>query len=430
MAKKEKKKMGKIEIAFTIFSLIFLIGFSCFYGYRMFYYKNKLAPKNSDGKEIVLLSNKLKENTVSTGDGLYDDNSIYVYKGKEVNNYIKLSNMLFRIVKINKDNTIEIVLDQEINKLMYDQEKLDYKESDLNKYLNDIFYNNIKNDSLIKGTYCTDKITDANKITCNEIETDYVKLLSISDYLNSKNNNESYLNNNQKTWLINNNEENIWIVNNGELSLSKPSELQKVKPVLTLDNLTEFNEGNGSIENPYTIKKDESYFASYIKIDNDLYRVSNQKEKVLKLQAENIYNEGNTKYHFSNKINIYSIEDGIGKYLNETIYNELSYKDILIDCETYVGNYTSYEEVMKNKVTNKIGIQSIIEPIFNEEKNNYYFSTPFENENVYIYNEEIYPVKPNIIRNINLSVCVDKNKIKDGKGTKDNPYIIESEVQE
>ena len=57
MAKKEKKKMGKIEIAFTIFSLIFLIGFSCFYGYRMFYYKNKLAPKNSDGKEIVLLSN-------------------------------------------------------------------------------------------------------------------------------------------------------------------------------------------------------------------------------------------------------------------------------------------------------------------------------------------------------------------------------------
>lgn len=430
MAKKEKKKMGKIEIAFTIFSLIFLIGFSCFYGYRMFYYKNKLAPKTSDGRKIVLLSNKLKENTVTTGDGLYDDNSIYVYKGKEVNNYIKLSNMLFRIVKINKDNTIEIVLDQEINKLMYDQEKLDYKKSDLNKYLNDIFYNNIKNDSLIKSTYCTDKITDANKITCNEIETDYVKLLSISDYLNSKNNNESYLNNNQKTWLINNNEENIWIVNNGELSLSKSSELQKVKPVLTLDNLTEFNEGNGSLENPYTIKKDESYFASYIKIDNDLYRVSNQKENILKLQAENIYNEGNTKYQFSNKSNIYSIEEGIGKYLNETIYNELSYKDILVDCETYVGSYTSYEDVMKNKITNKVGIQSLIEPIFNEEKNNYYFSTPFENENVYIYNEEIYPVKPNIIRNINLSICVDKTKIKDGKGTKDNPYIIESEVQE
>ena len=36
--------------------------------------------------------------------------------------------------------------------------------------VNDIFYNNIKNDSLIKSTYCTDKITDANKIKYNSIK--------------------------------------------------------------------------------------------------------------------------------------------------------------------------------------------------------------------------------------------------------------------
>ena len=40
---KEKKKMNKLEFGFTIFSLIFLIGFSCFYAYRLFYYKVSMA---------------------------------------------------------------------------------------------------------------------------------------------------------------------------------------------------------------------------------------------------------------------------------------------------------------------------------------------------------------------------------------------------
>ena len=62
MSKKVKQKMSKAEIIFNIFSLIFLVGFSCFYGYRLIHYKNKLAPKTSEGEAIVLLSNKIKEN--------------------------------------------------------------------------------------------------------------------------------------------------------------------------------------------------------------------------------------------------------------------------------------------------------------------------------------------------------------------------------
>ena len=101
MAKKDKKKMGVFEICFTIFSLLFLIGFSCFYGYRFIYYKNQFAPKDSTGKVVTLLVNKIKENVVTSGDGLYNEENIFVYKGENVNNYVRYSNMLFRIIKVN-----------------------------------------------------------------------------------------------------------------------------------------------------------------------------------------------------------------------------------------------------------------------------------------------------------------------------------------
>ncbi len=430
MAKKEKKKMGKFEIGFTIFSLIFLIGFSCFYGYRFFYYKNQFAPKGSDGKVVTLLVNKVKEKVVTSGDGLYNEENIFVYKGENVNNYVRYSNMLFRIIKVNRDNTIEMVLDESLNYLSYDKEKINYNESDLNKYLNDIFYNNIKGSFLAKGTYCTDKVSDVNKITCGDIEIDYVKLLSLSDYLNSKVEEKSYLNNEDVIWLNNSNDDSVWLLNNGSLSMGKPNDLYSVKPVITFDNLSVYVSGDGSKEKPYVIDGDKSYFASYVKLGEDLYRVSDVKDNLLKLQSESLYKEGNIKYHFSNN-NVFSLEEGIGSYLNTDIIEELEYKDLLVDCDIYTGKYdNSYENVIKDSVKGKIGLQSIIEPIFNKEKTNYYFSTPYDNETAYIYNSAVYNAKSGIIRNISLNVCINKDKLVSGNGSLDNPYVVSEEVQE
>lgn len=430
MARKEKKKMGKFEIGFTIFSLIFLIGFSCFYGYRFFYYKNQFAPKGSDGKVVTLLVNKIKEKVVTTGDGLYNEENNFIFKGENVNNYVRYSNMLFRIIKINKDNTIEMVLDDSLNYLSYDSEKINYKESDLNKYLNDVFYNNIKGDSLIKTPYCNGKVSDVNNITCGDIEIDYVKLLSLSDYLNSKIDEKSYLNKDEIVWLSNSNDDSVWLLNNGSLSMGKPNDLYLVKPVIAFDNLSVYVSGDGSKDNPYVIENDKSYFASYVKLGEDIYRVSDVKENVLKLQSEELYKEGNIKYQLSNS-NSFNLEEGLGKYLNTELIEELEYKDLLVECDMYTGNYdNAYSNVTKSSVKGKVGVQSIIEPIFNKEKSNYYFSTPFDNETTYIYNEVVYNAKSSIIRNISLSVCINKDKLVNGNGSIDNPYVVSEEVQE
>lgn len=43
-----RKKINKIELCFDMISIIFLVSCLSFFGYRMFYYKNKLAPKDSN----------------------------------------------------------------------------------------------------------------------------------------------------------------------------------------------------------------------------------------------------------------------------------------------------------------------------------------------------------------------------------------------
>ncbi|MGM9877058.1 MAG: hypothetical protein ACI33S_00260 [Bacilli bacterium] len=425
----EKKKMGKVELCFDIFSIIFLIGFICFYGYRMIYYKNKFLPKNSNGQTITLLSSKIKENIITTGDGLYNEENNYIFKGENVNNYIKYSNMLFRVIKIKKDNTIEIILDDTLNYLSYDIDKISYNKSNLKKYLNDIFYKNINNTFLVKSPYCTDTIDDVNDISCNNIEIDYIKLLSLTDYLNSKNNTNSYLDSENIIWLNDSNKELVWLINNGNLSLSKPNELYQVKPVITLNNLVEFNGGDGSFDNPYTINENKSYFSSYVKLGNDLYRVYDIDDDILKLQAEDVYNNGNIKYQLSNNSNNFTLEDGLGSYLNNIIYNNLTYKDILEECEFNTGSYdSSYENTSKTTIKSKIGISSIIDPIFNKNKNNYYLSTPYQNDYSYIYNGSVYPTKSNIVRNISISVCINKNKISTGDGSFSNPYKLGDEA--
>jgi hypothetical protein len=151
--------------------------------------------------------------------------------------------------------------------------------------------------------------------------------------LNSKVEEKSYLNNEDVIWLNNSNEDSVWLLNNGSLSMGKPNDLYSVKPVITFDNLSVYVSGDGSKEKPYVIDGDKSYFASYVKLGEDLYRVSDVKDSILKLQSESLYKDGNIKYHFSDS-NVFSLDEGLGKYLNTEIIEELENK------RDYVLGYT------------------------------------------------------------------------------------------
>ena len=63
-----------------------------------------------DYATVELYKKVLNDNPVVTeGYGLYNMNNSGVFRGENVNNYVKLENGLWRIVKINSDNTVVLI---------------------------------------------------------------------------------------------------------------------------------------------------------------------------------------------------------------------------------------------------------------------------------------------------------------------------------
>lgn len=426
--KKEKKKMSKVELVFDIISVVFLVGFSIFYLTRAIIWKKEFTPKESPtGQKTEFLVNKvINKGTVTEGDGLYQEDTKFVFKGKEVNNYVKYSNMLFRIVKINSDKSMELITDEPINFMKIAEEMKDYKGSDIDTYLNGYFYNLIDNEYLQKAIVCLDKTTDVAKITCNDKYAPFVKLLNISDYLNSKVENVSFLDTTNNAWLYNSNDEKYWLMNSGNLLVDAPDNLYEIYPVITVSQKISFTEGEGTLEKPYVVETDK-LFGTYVKLGEDMYQVYEEDDETISLVLNSLINDGKTKQAFSKVENEFSLEaNGVGKYLNTTYYDSLSYKDYLLDKEYYVGSYDDGIDKMEEvKVTSKVGLLNATNVIFNLELSNYYLNTPTGNSSVYMINNKFIKHSKNIIEKaIRPTIKISKKDLK-GKGTLEDPYTKE-----
>ena len=65
----------------------------------------------------------LLENVVTTGDGLYKDEyeeGRYIYKGANPNNYITFNNETWRIISVENDGPIKIMLNESLEDMMWD----------------------------------------------------------------------------------------------------------------------------------------------------------------------------------------------------------------------------------------------------------------------------------------------------------------------
>ena len=108
------------------------------------------------------------------------------YTGNVSNNYVLFSGMLFRIVKVNDDGTVLIVSNDNINNLRYTEEE--YENSNIDKYLNDVYLKAIHDDSyIVSKDYCVGNLTDRNNPdeVCNKKINRKVSLLTYNDYVKS-----------------------------------------------------------------------------------------------------------------------------------------------------------------------------------------------------------------------------------------------------
>lgn len=248
-------------------------------------------------------------NISNTNEGLYEikenDHLSYYFRGSVDNNYVLFANQIWRIVSINNDNSIKLILDKSVGYQQFSQytNAPDYTglkyiynnveiNNNINSYLLQWYNTNIVNtnfDQYVKSTsFCNDAsytisnyhtyynaynrlVTNKNpSISCNSRSADYggpynqkVGLLTADEVViaggqyNTPNNNY-YLYNGENFYTLSpaeyyNYQASVFYVSsNGALYTTKTTTQLGIRPVINLnENLTV--SGKGTKDNPYTI---------------------------------------------------------------------------------------------------------------------------------------------------------------------------------
>ena len=416
MTKRRNRKkrifLPKVQTFFCILSLIFVLGCFGYYGSRLYKYYKIYNPKNEAGEVLLNLPSKIIDdsNIVESGSGLYLINNNYIYKGEEVDNYILVDNLLFRIIRINTDKTMDLVMDEYVNKVMWNKEITTYDKSSIKTYLEETILPLVDKDYLVKTTYCVDKIYELQEVSCDTTDNNsYIRLLGINEYLNSLDNDKSYMSGDY-IWLYNAGKNNAWHTTEKYLSNSKPDNLYGVKGVITLKNSVTYLKGNGTKDNPYTLKESDQSIklGSYLDINDNVYIVYEVGSNYLKVESNKVLKD---KQMFDKTSTDYE-KSSLKTYLEDTYLDKLK-----------INNYLTTVDF--NGIKSKIGLLSKDDLKFNSDLNNYYLIDSEDSE-VVVYNGSVLKSAPATKRNIRYALGIKKNlKIISGNGSKYAPYIVE-----
>lgn len=237
------------------------------------------------------LIDKIKESgTVETGDGLYLVDNEYIFRGEFPNNNVKFDDKNWRIIKINSDNSIKMILtEKEAERNVWDDRYNstvnsnsginDFRVSRILEYLENAYNKNIyvskKNKNLlVKGSWCIGKISqESTNISSLDICNDtydnlYIGLLQVDEVLKAsidKNcintddgecTNYNYFLYIPSTWTINASSDKSYkafSTSEGYINARDASNPNYVRPVINLNSNVLYKKGNGSSEDPYVI---------------------------------------------------------------------------------------------------------------------------------------------------------------------------------
>ena len=408
--KKVKLKKGLFQRLFWVISCLFIITIIGYYGFRFVVVSGIYNNKDMKLSEYIIKN-------IDQDKGLYKEKKGYIFKGNTESNYIKYENLLFRIIKIYQDGSVEIVMDQGLNSLFYNNKYTDYLESDIHKYLNDEFLDIIDKEDLNKTPICKDVVNSIDMIACNEIDySSYVKLLQIGDYVNSIKDNETYLGKEgEYYWLGNTTGDKIWNIDGVNLSQSDELKGYKIRPVITLNEMVKYLSGTGEKDDPILIKKEEVGISSYVKIDNDLYIVIDKEKSYLKMMlmedsplVREVYN------------------DDLLDNLNDKYYKSLSYKKKLVKYTISIGDYkNSYKDIKDKKESVYVGIPMVNDFKLDNSDLEYLLINKYGSEVLYYDKLGLHNGDGKIARKIRPVIMIKKQEISSGNGTIDNPYIVE-----
>lgn len=432
---KEVRKRRKINYQkiFNLVSFMFILACILFYGTRFI----KLYLENNKKEEVKVLADNIKDNNE---ENLKNINGDYYFKGQEVNNYIKYSNILFRIIKINKDNTITLVSDKPITSLAKGNNK-DYINNWLNSQDKDntgILETNLNNTNkyLTYTNACNDQIDNTKNITCKSTLKDtLITLPSLYDYINTGDTN-SFMNNETYYYLLNTNKDNkTWYINdNGGVTTSDNTDILGIKPVITLKSTNKLINGDGTKDNPYTFEDEQSMLGSYVKLDNDIWRVYSIEDDNLKLSLDTYLKINNEEITYKYSDNGYYHNDAkqntLAYYLNKNYLSKLTYNSNIIEANYANGIYNNttnydYTKVLSKTIPTKVATLSIGNIIINPDNTDYYLSTGLDTNSSLVYvmtnDFKLYTKTSTSKLKIIPVITINKNLLTSGDGTQNNP---------
>ena len=383
-------------------------------------------------------------------------NNTGIYKGEtNINNYITLSGMLFRIVGVDSDNNVKVVSDEDISYINY---------KSLDKWL-EYYYDHLTDNAkeyIVKSKYCNDSLNDNDmkKTKCSSYtEKKNAYILSLEDYNNSLDENEnSYLYPTIISLLSNTKNGNKEVYTTRSFFLNTDSKYMSfdinynfgVRPVLTLKGSSLIKSGDGSSSNPYSYNDFSSgnvsdnlnarYSGEYISYSGYRWRViETEKEGATKVILDGILNDSTTKYSTTDSVKLYNPEQkgNVGYFINNNAaqYVDTSYfvsKNITVPI--YKENASYKNEISTKKYKVKLSAPNMYE-LFSASNDatllkSYWLLNSSKSLNIKyivsnngtVYYGEVLNDNESEVRAV---AYFDKEcTIKSGKGTRSNPYKI------
>ena len=190
----------------------------------------------------------------------------YYYNGLVDNNYVKIDETLWRIVRINGNGSIRLISNDIIDTIAYTESKSSINEIIIDN-INKWYENNLKDNELLSDEiFCIDNkdnTTIKETLECDDnniytvlnnklkypiglLQVEEVNLIGFNGYLKDYNiwTNTQYKNN------------EIFVVKDNSLSISKKNEEYSIRPIINIKADLVIKSGDGTQNNPYKIVVD------------------------------------------------------------------------------------------------------------------------------------------------------------------------------
>lgn len=237
--------------------------------------------------DVIKNNNKISQ----TGEGLYEMNNELVFRGQNPNNYVLFADRIWRIVKIEQNGSMHLIVTETEDDIydIWDNRYNTEKENDsgINNFLLSRTFSNIKSlydrelktheSYLVPFDLCVGKrlsgsAEKSGNLECNElIKSQYIGLLPIYDYMNASLDglcqmtisnecrNYNYLTDiSEKWWTMTADMADtfdvFYVSYRGSVESDYANSSAVYRYVIALNPDVLYASGNGTYENPYTIR--------------------------------------------------------------------------------------------------------------------------------------------------------------------------------